>query len=196
MKILEAKFTAAAPTAQALPPGTLPEVAFVGRSNVGKSSLIATLVERKKLVRISQRPGCTQSINFFEIRTEAGPLMLVDLPGYGYAAAPVEEQRRWGPLVSAYLRDRPTLCLVVVLLDPRRPVREDDEMLFDMLADCRTPHVVVATKVDKIPKSQRKLSITQMAQATDSKVLGTSAKDGAGAEQLWQLIGRACGLRV
>jgi len=194
MKVLDAKFVTSAPRAGALPPAELPEAAFVGRSNVGKSSLIAALTGRKKLVRISRRPGCTQMINLFSVRTDAGPLALVDLPGYGYAEAPAEERRRWGPLITSYLRNRTSLCLVVALFDPRRALGDDDRGLIEMLADFGRPTVVVATKVDKLPKSKRKPAVSTIAAASGFDALPFSAKTGEGADDLWHVIGRACGI--
>ncbi len=194
MNVHEATFFTSAPTVAALPKPELPEVAFVGRSNVGKSSLIAALLGRKKLVRVSRRPGCTQAINFFKVRTEAGPLMFADLPGYGYAAAPVKERQRWGPLITSFLRDRAALCLVVVLLDSRRKLGGDDQSLFEMLDDFGRPALLVATKSDKISKSKRKPTISALEQEAGVSVLAASAKTGAGTEMLWHVIGRACGI--
>lgn len=194
MKIIDARFVSAAPSVAALPPPKLPEAAFMGRSNVGKSSLIAALTERKKLVRVSRRPGRTRAINFFDVRTDAGPLVLVDLPGYGYAEAPAAERVRWGPLITSYLRDRGALCLNVMLLDPRRDLSADDLDLLHMLADFGRPTVVVATKIDKLAKSKRKPAIERLSTATGVPVLPFSAQTGEGTAVLWQVIGRACGI--
>ena len=194
MKVIEAKFLTAAPTPQALPEPSLPEAAFMGRSNVGKSSLIASLTERKKLVRVSRRPGRTRAINFFRLDLDVGPVMLVDLPGYGYAEAPIEEQRRWGPLITAYLRDRATLCLNVMLLDARRGPEDDDAGLLALLAEFGRPTIVVATKIDKLPKAQRKLSLARLSEGTGFRVLPFSAKTNEGLDLLWQVIGRSCGI--
>lgn len=194
MKVIEAKFLTSAPDMAVLPAPGLPETAFVGRSNVGKSSLIASLLGRKKLVRISRRPGCTQMLNLFAVRTEDGPVAMMDLPGYGYAEAPIEERRRWGPLITSYLRDRDALCLVVALLDPRRTLGDDDRGLFEMLEDYQRPVIVVATKIDKISKSKRKPALAKLENATGVPVFPMSAKTGEGADALWQVIGRSCGI--
>jgi GTP-binding protein len=194
VKVIEARFVAAAPTVAALPPPRLPEVAFAGRSNVGKSSLISTLAERKKLVRVSRRPGRTRSINFFEVRTDAGLLVLVDLPGYGYAEAPAAERRRWGPLVTSYLRDREALCLNVVILDPRRDLADDDLDLLRMLTDFGRPTMLVATKMDKLSKAQRKPAVERLSSAAGLPVLPFSAHTGEGSAAVWQVVGRACGI--
>lgn len=194
MKVIDARFVMSAPNTDALPPPELPEAAIVGRSNVGKSSLIATLLGRKKLVRISRKPGCTQMLNLFSVRTDEGPLSVMDLPGYGYAATPIAERRRWGPLITKYLRDRASLCLVVALIDIRRKLGEDDQGLFEMLEDFGRPVVVVVTKIDKLPKSKRKPALLKLEKDSGFPVYPFSAKTGEGADDLWRVIGRACGI--
>ena len=194
MKVLEAKFVLSAPTPQALPPPGLPETAFVGRSNVGKSSLIATLTGRRKLVRVSRRPGRTQALNFFDVRTDQGPLTLVDMPGYGYAEVPAREREKWGPLITSYLADRAPLCLVVWILDPRRRLDELDEAVMDILAESGRPVTIVATKMDKLPKSKRKPALANLAQQTGFDAIPFSSKTALGLDELWTRIGRACGI--
>lgn len=194
MRVLEAKFVASAPVIKALPPPGLPEAAFVGRSNVGKSSLIAALLNRKKLVRVSRTPGRTQALNLFDVRTDSGELTLVDLPGYGYAAAPAEERMKWGPLITTYLETRASLCLIALLLDPRRKLNEDDETVINLLVATGRPLVIVATKIDKLSKSKRKPSVTQLEKALSVPVLPFSAKTNAGREELLHVVGRACGI--
>jgi GTP-binding protein len=194
VKVIDATFVTSAPNVGALPPATLPEAAVVGRSNVGKSSLLATLLGRKKLVRVSRRPGCTQMINLFTVATDEGPLSLVDLPGYGYAEAPVEERRRWGPMIGGYLRDRASLCLVVVLVDPRRRIGDEERGLFEMLGSVGRPMIIVATKMDKIQKAKRKPTLAALEEETGCGVIPFSAKTGEGVDRLWLLIGRACGI--
>lgn len=194
MKVIDAQFIMSAPKSDALPPPKLPEAAIVGRSNVGKSSLLAKLLGRKKLVRISRKPGCTQMLNLFSVKTEEGPLSLMDLPGYGYAATPIEERRRWGPLITEYLAERASLCLVVALIDIRRKLGDDDRGLFEMLDDFGRPVVVVVTKIDKLSKSKRKPALSKLAKDTGFPVYPFSAKTGEGADDLWLVIGRACGI--
>jgi GTP-binding protein len=194
VKVIDARFITSAPRVDALPPPELPEAAFVGRSNVGKSSLISTLLGRKKLVRISRRPGCTQMLNLFSVKTDEGPLSMMDLPGYGYAATPIEERRRWGPLITEYLRDRASLCLVVALIDIRRKLGDDDRGLFEMLDDFGRPVAVVTTKIDKLSKSKRKPALTKLEKDLGVPTYPFSAKTGEGTEDLWRLIGRACGI--
>lgn len=192
--VIEAKFLAGAPTAKALPAPSLPEVAFAGRSNVGKSSLIATLLGRKKLVRVSRTPGRTQAINLFSVQTNEGPLQLADLPGYGYAEAPIRERQKWGPLVLSYFADRPTLFLVVALFDPRRELSGEDLGLLQMLEELQRPAIVVATKIDKLVKAKRKLALAELSRTTGLRALPFSAKTGEGADLLWQVIARSCGI--
>jgi GTP-binding protein len=194
VNVHEATFLKEAPSIKAVPPVSLPEVAFAGRSNVGKSSLIARLIGRGGLVRVSRRPGRTRSLNFFDVTTEAGPCRFVDLPGYGYAEASKEERRRWGPLITSYLESRESLCLVVVLLDARREPSEQDLALFDLLEEFGRPTVAVATKIDKLSKSKVKPAVLKIAQATASPVLPFSSKTGEGRDELWQAVGRACGI--
>lgn len=193
--VRDATFVGAAPRPAALVPSSLPEAAFAGRSNVGKSSLVARLLGRKSgLVRVSRRPGRTQSINFFDVETNLGPGRLVDLPGYGYAEAPRRVRDAWGPLVTGYLRDRESLCLVVVLLDARHEPTELDLALLEMLRDFGRPAVTVATKADKLAKSKVKPAVLRIAEATGTRVLPFSARTGHGTEALWTVVGRACGI--
>ncbi len=194
MKVVDAKFVTAAPVIEAIPPPVLPEAAFMGRSNVGKSSLIATLTGRHKLVRVSRAPGRTRSINFFEITTGEGPLTLVDLPGYGYAEAPAVQRRQWGPLITTYLEERTALCLNVMLLDSRREPSNADGDLLAMLIEFGRPTVIVATKIDKLAKSKRKPALLRLSKAAGVRVLPFSAKSGEGTETLWQVIAHACGI--
>lgn len=129
------------------PPSELPEIAFSGRSNVGKSSLLNTLVRHKSLARVSQQPGKTREINFFAINDA---FILVDLPGYGYARVSHEERARWRPLIEAYLENSTQLRGIVQLLDVRRDPSDDDAQMLDFLADVGVPTVIAVTKVDKV----------------------------------------------
>ncbi len=152
MKILSAEFLTSAVSPQHYPLETLPEVAFAGRSNVGKSSLINTLVHRKSLVKTSATPGKTRAINFFCINQR---FLLIDLPGYGYARVPEEVQASWRPMVEAYLRQRQTLRGVVQIVDVRHPPTVQDIQLRQWLLHHRRPLITVATKADKLKASQR-----------------------------------------
>jgi GTP-binding protein len=142
----EARFAAAAGSPQSLPRPSLPEIAFAGRSNVGKSSLINALLGRKNLVRTSRTPGRTQQINFFDL---GGRLMLVDLPGYGYAHAPKTAIEAWNTLVEAYLRGRASLRRTMLLVDARHGLKDTDRATMGMLDKSAAPYQLVLTKADK-----------------------------------------------
>src|SRR6516225_9641715 len=139
----EARFLAGAPTAAAFPRDTLPEIAFAGRSNVGKSSLVNALTGRRTLARTSNTPGRTRQINFFDLDAR---LMLVDLPGYGYAEAPKIEVRRWTALLRRYLQTRATLRRVCLLIDSRHGIKDVDHPLIVMLDDAGVSYQIVLTK--------------------------------------------------
>ena len=143
----EARFVAGAPTAAAIPGDTLPEIAFAGRSNVGKSSLLNALTGRRTLARTSNTPGRTRQINFFDLDER---LMLVDLPGYGYAEAPKIEVRRWTALLRRYLQTRTALRRVCLLIDSRRGIKDIDFPLMLMLDDAGVSYQIVLTKIDKL----------------------------------------------
>lgn len=142
------------------PPPGLPEVAFAGRSNVGKSSVINTLVRRKKTARVSNTPGRTREINFFDVN---GQFILADLPGYGYARVSKEARSTWRPLIEGYLTASPKLRGVVQLLDARRTPSDDDLQMLDFLAKTQIPTIIVATKVDKLRPSEREAGIRKLA---------------------------------
>jgi len=151
MKILSAEFIKSATEPSHYPEGVYPEVAFVGRSNVGKSSLINALVRRKNLAKTSNTPGRTQLINFFLINHRYA---FVDLPGYGFARVPEAVRRNWGPMVETYLKERPNLRLVILIMDIRRDPAAQDLDLLQWLNHCRIPVLLVLTKIDKLSKSQ------------------------------------------
>ncbi|MEJ2031816.1 MAG: ribosome biogenesis GTP-binding protein YihA/YsxC [Deltaproteobacteria bacterium] len=135
-----------------LPDADRPEIAFAGRSNVGKSSLINRLLNRRGLVKVSARPGKTQSLNYFDI-DEA--IYLVDLPGYGYAKVPQALQQAWQELVTGYLESRPTLRCVVVIIDLRHPLKSQDRELIGWLRAKEVPYLPVYTKIDKLSRNQQ-----------------------------------------
>lgn len=176
------------------PPPSLPEIAFAGRSNVGKSSLINVLVERKGLVRTSSTPGRTQLINFFEVN---GCLNLVDLPGYGYARVPLEVKRQWGPMMERYLAGRETLCGVVLILDIRRTPSDGDLQMLDWLRAYGRRPIIVLTKVDKLTKNERARQTALIAKAINlprEQLLPFSALNREGREAIWETIISAAGL--
>jgi len=143
----ECDFVAGAATAAALPPDTLPDIAFAGRSNVGKSSLLNALTRRTSLARVSHTPGRTRQLNFFAL---ARRLMLVDMPGYGYAAAPKAEMARWRELIRLYLRGRASLRRACLLIDARHGIKEVDRPLLAMLDEAAVSCQIVLTKTDKV----------------------------------------------
>jgi GTP-binding protein len=173
----------------------LPEVAFAGRSNVGKSSLINALVHRRKLARVSNTPGRTREINFFAVN---GEFVLADLPGYGYARVSKEKRAAWRPLIEGYLRGSPTLRGVVQLLDARRSPSEDDLQMLDFLAHVATPTIIVATKVDKVLKAQRARRIATLALEAGvepEQVIPFSVVSGEGRNELAEAIVALLGAR-
>jgi GTP-binding protein len=151
MKISSAEFSAACHHPGDYPTPTLPEIAFAGRSNVGKSSLINTLLNRKGLARTSATPGRTQAVQFYLVN---GHFFLVDLPGYGYARAPREVRRRWPRLIEGYLGARRPLRAVVVILDARHVPAKGDVELLSLLSRRELPAILVLTKADKLPRGQ------------------------------------------
>lgn len=153
MKFIDVKFLLSVHKLSQLPPPTLPEIAFAGRSNVGKSSLINVLVGRKALVKVSGRPGKTQGLNYFEIDESA---YLVDLPGYGFARVSKGMQDGWQSLITRYLQTRSTLCCVVVIIDIRHGAKPQDSQLISWLKQEGIPYLPVYTKVDKLSGNVRK----------------------------------------
>jgi len=188
MKILAADFVKSAVLPSQYPSGFLPEIAFAGRSNVGKSSLINTLTQRRGLARTSNAPGCTQLINFFTVNDR---LSLVDLPGYGFARVPEAVKKNWGPMVETYLKERQALRLVVLVLDVRRNPGEHDLSLFKWFESYRIPCLVALTKTDKLSKQQvmnrRRVIMNHLTEQAASAIC-FSARTGAGKEELWQEI--------
>jgi len=152
MKVNEPRFIISAYKDEDFPAHNLSEIAFSGRSNVGKSSMINCLLNRNKLARISSQPGRTQSINFYDIDNR---FYLVDLPGYGFARVPVRVKEEWGRLVETYLNERPNLVGLVQIVDARHKPTADDQMMINWLKESGVPTLVTATKVDKLKRSQR-----------------------------------------
>lgn len=170
------------------PSARLPEVAFAGRSNVGKSSLINRLVNRKKLARVSNTPGRTREINFFEVN---GAFVLADLPGYGYARISKDARAAWRPLIEGYLTGSPALRGVVQLLDARHTPSEDDLQMLDFLARTQLPTIVVATKIDKLRAADREKRIQSLALEAGvegEQVIPFSAVTGTGRDELAEAI--------
>jgi GTP-binding protein len=184
--MFEAEFLASAATPQQFPPESLPEFAFLGRSNVGKSSLLNCLVGMKRLAFVSSTPGRTQTINFFQV---GGRFLLVDLPGYGYAKVAQSSARSWKALVDAYLLDRQSLELALLLVDSRRGWMDADRQLREFLEYHQRPYVVVATKVDKLNRKEEMQSMKGLhAETPGATILPFSALSGRGVREIWQTI--------
>jgi len=193
MIIRDAKFVRSATGPDQYPPAGLPEVAFAGRSNVGKSSLLNTLLNRRKLVRTSKTPGCTRALNFFEVN---GRFRFVDLPGYGYARVPVPVRAAWRPMVETYLHERRDLRAVVFLLDSRRVPSADDLLLWDWLREQGKQSIVVLTKVDKLSRHKRQqqaASIAARLSLEPGELIQFSAVTREGRDRLWEAIAGALG---
>jgi GTP-binding protein len=192
-RVLEASYVASATSADGLPAPALPEVAFAGRSNVGKSSLLNTMMQRRGLARTSSTPGCTRQLNVFRVRCAGDvELSFVDLPGYGFAKRSKSERSKWGPMLEGYLRERITLRAVVLIVDVRRGLEDDDRQLLDFLKEPRpidpptpVPVVLVATKIDKLGRAARKPALDAVRRACGCSVIGFSATTGEGREELW-----------
>jgi GTP-binding protein len=184
--VVEAEFVLSASRPADFPAAGLPEVAFLGRSNVGKSSLLNKLAGRRKLAFTSGTPGRTRQINFY--RSE-GRLMLVDLPGYGYAKAARSEARVWKALAEAYLERRGALRLALLLVDARRGWMETDLQLKEWLESRAIPFVVVATKADKLNQKERHVSQQAFREHyPEGELIWFSAVNGQGVKELWQTI--------
>lgn len=198
-RVLEANFLAGARDLAELPPPAFAEIAFAGRSNVGKSTLINALAGRKKLVRTSSTPGATRGIHLFRLRVRTddgteGQLDLVDLPGYGYAQRSKTERLSWGPLIEGFLRERPGLRAVIVIADARRGLQDEDRELLEFLDHIGRRALVVATKLDKLPKNERKLAVQRIGQEAGVRALPFSAVDGTGVDALWRAVLRSAHL--
>ena len=194
-RVTQAEFVAGASRAEQLPPPKTLEVAFAGRSNVGKSSLMNALLQRKKLVRTSGTPGCTRQISLFEVTTRLGSrLTLVDLPGYGYAKRSHAERREWSELIQGYLLQRPALAALVALVDIRRGLQPEDQQLLELVGSVPTrkrPPVeilMVATKLDKLSGSERRLAVQKLERETSLKWFGFSTELSETHEPLWRAL--------
>jgi GTP-binding protein len=194
MKINKAEFVKSATAPEHFPPPDRPEVAFAGRSNVGKSSLINTLINRKSLVRVSGTPGRTQLINFFDIN---GEMYLVDLPGYGFAKVPEEIKNAWGPMIEEYLASRPNLSAMVCIMDLRRGVQEDDLQLIEAAPHFGVQPILVFTKADKLNKQKRKqrqIDIANQFGVHKDDIILFSSLDRFGMDRVWKRIEELTGL--
>lgn len=195
MKVNQSEFIISAVRPEQYPDDGLPEIALAGRSNVGKSSLINRLINRKNLARTSSTPGKTQQLNYYKINQD---LYFVDFPGYGYAKVSKEQRFAWGKMMEKYLSGRKELKLVMQMVDMRHEPSKDDKMMNEWLRHHGLPLVVVATKMDKIPKTRRAKHIKVIKQALDLRpgdlFVPFSSELGLGKDELWEIITRHAGI--
>lgn len=189
MRVSSAQYVKSAMKPADFPADRRPEFAFVGRSNVGKSSLLNALLGKKNLAKTSGRPGKTQTINFFDVNET---IYFVDLPGYGYAKVPVSIKDHWGRVMMSYLRDREPLRLVVQLLDARHVPTEKDEDMLMLLEEAEAPTVIVATKMDKLKRSERDKNLRRIRETLElddeALIVPFSTVSGEGKRELWGVI--------
>lgn len=189
MKIKSAEFIISAVSPKQYPEGDLPEIALAGRSNVGKSSFINTLLNRKSLARTSQKPGKTQTLNYYLIN-EA--FYFVDVPGYGYAQVSKSERAAWGKMIETYFTERKQLRAVLLIVDIRHKPTKDDQMMYEYLRYYQIPTLVVATKADKISRGKYQSHLKQIKDSLQLEknvpIIPFSAKSGIGKEEAWEQI--------
>jgi len=190
--IKSASFIKSATKPDQYPHHTLPEIAFIGRSNVGKSSLINTLVKKKNLARTSNTPGRTQLINFFNVENM---ICFVDLPGYGFAKVPQAVKKQWKPMIEAYLAESEYLCRAVLILDARHRPTAQDKMMREWLESYQIPTLFVATKIDKLPRTKISKQLKMIREALNirptEEVFPFSALTKIGLPAIWQAIWQA-----
>lgn len=176
-----------------LPENNRPEIAFAGKSNVGKSSLINALMNRKSYARISATPGKTQTINFYNINDE---LYLVDLPGYGYARVSEKEKERWGKMIERYLHGSAQLKAVFLLIDIRHDPSANDKMMYRWVVEQGYNPIIIATKLDKIKRSQVQKHVKMIKEGLNlvpgTKIIPFSSQTKQGRDEIWELIGQEC----
>lgn len=204
MIVLSAEFVTSATEPKSYPPPGPPEVAFCGRSNVGKSSCLNALAGRRALARVSRTPGRTRLINFFDVRLadrsrsggrgQEHALRLVDLPGYGYAAGPKAEKESWRGMIERFLTGRESLRALVILVDSELGPQESDAQMIDWARTLPARLLVVATKLDKTPRTRREQRLERIAHQLGlerASVLGFSAREPFGVEDLWRELAKA-----
>ncbi len=187
MEVVNVSLAAVGVRKNQFPSDGRPEVAFVGRSNVGKSSLINAMVNRKALARTSQTPGKTRTINFYDVE---GSMYFVDLPGYGYARASKSESETWGRMIESFLRKRDTLKAIVLLIDIRHDPSANDKMMYEWLAHYNYDIIIAATKSDKLNRSQlqRHVAAIKKGLNTDCGIIPFSSETKDGKAELWAAI--------
>ncbi|WP_203361586.1 ribosome biogenesis GTP-binding protein YihA/YsxC [Bacillus sp. REN10] len=191
MKVNQVEMVISAVKPEQYPDSTLPEFALAGRSNVGKSSFINKMINRKSMARISSKPGKTQTLNFYKIE-EA--LYFVDVPGYGFAKVSKKEREAWGKMIETYLTTREPLKACVLIIDLRHPPTEDDVMMYNFLKHYEIPAVVIATKADKIPKGkwQKHLKVIKekLEFEPEDDIIIFSSETGQGKDEAWKVLQR------
>ncbi|MEC5422021.1 ribosome biogenesis GTP-binding protein YihA/YsxC [Virgibacillus sp. C22-A2] len=189
MKVTNAEIVISAVSQQQYPADHIPEIALAGRSNVGKSSFINTLINRKNLARTSSKPGKTQTLNFYKINEL---FYFVDVPGYGYAKVSKKEREKWGVMMEEYFQKRNTLKAALLITDIRHEPTNTDILMYDFLKHLEIPVIIVATKLDKVPKTKRSKHLRrtkEMFQVTEKDfLLPFSAETGEGKDEAWGLI--------
>ena len=177
-----------------LPPPTLPEVAFAGRSNVGKSSLLNAISNRKNLFKVSKSPGRTRTIIHVKGRLDKGAeIYLVDLPGFGYAKVSKGMTNAWATTIEGYLKERTTLHMVCILVDIRRGLQDEERELCSFLAQLSVPSLLIATKLDRVPKNKQGGLLEKLKRESGTDVLGTSSTTKDGIDRVCRTIATACG---
>ncbi|GIN38676.1 MULTISPECIES: ribosome biogenesis GTP-binding protein YihA/YsxC [Heyndrickxia] len=191
MKVNQAELVISAVRQEQYPDERIPEFALAGRSNVGKSSFINKMINRKALARTSSKPGKTQTLNFYKIEDS---LFFVDVPGYGFARVSKKEREAWGKMIETYITTREQLCAVLLIVDLRHPPTKDDILMYDFLKHYQIPCLVIATKADKIPKGkwQKHLKITKETLNFDpeDEIVLFSSETGEGKDKIWGILNK------
>lgn len=194
MKITNAEIVISAVSPKQYPEDRLPEIALAGRSNVGKSSFINNLINRKNLARTSSKPGKTQTLNFYRLNDR---FYFVDVPGYGYAKVSKKEREKWGRMMETYFEERDTLKAVVLITDVRHEPTAADVQMYDFLKYYELPILVVATKLDKVPKNKRTSHLKRTRETLEMEpeddLLPFSAETGDGKEEAWGILRKYLG---
>jgi GTP-binding protein len=194
--IHNAEFVMAASDVRDLPAPVYAELAFAGKSNVGKSSLINTLAARRGLARTSSTPGRTRQLCLLRLTLREGTIDLIDLPGYGYAKVSKTERRSWGDMIERFLERRPGLRGVVLIVDVRRGLGDDDRQLLEFLAEHERPVLLVATKIDKLARSKVQPALAALSKHAGCRVLPFSAQTREGRDDLWRALLQRAGLHA